>query len=494
MNFLNELTVLLKARYPILYISTYEEERLEYIIKYCTKKFVSRTYYSWDFVDGYQGNPNDSGFAAKNPLEALELIEKLTAETACVFVLKDYDNFLKDFSIIRKLKNLSKSLKTQPKNIIIISSEVNIPETLREFITLIEFPLPNYNEIKTELSRLMLSLQENISEEFLITLTTACQGLSLERIRRVLSKIIAQSGRIDKSSPQLILEEKKQIIQQTQILEFTLTDKKITDLGGLDNFKDWLKLRSEAFLPAAKDYGLPYPKGLLLVGVQGTGKSLAAKTVANQWNLPLLRLDFGRLFASLVGESESRVRKMVQIAEALAPCVLWVDEIDKAFAGAQNSGDSGTTSRVLATFLTWLSEKTSPVFVVATANNITWIPPEIIRKGRFDEVFFLALPKKEERKAIFEVHLKKVRPERIKDFELSLLSEVSKEFSGAEIEQVVIEAMRIGYSQGRDFKTEDLLEAIQKIVPLSRTKNKELTLLQEWFEAGNVLSASKYKD
>ena len=493
MNFLNEFVLLLKARYPIIYIATSEEERLEYVIKYCTKKYVSQTYYSWDFVDGYQGNPNDTGFAAKNPLEALELVDKLTAETASVFVLKDYDNFLKDLSIIRKVKNLSRALKTQPKNIIIISPEVNIPDTLREFVTVIEFPLPTYHEINEELLRLMTSLKQDIADDLLLSLTTACQGLSLERIRRVLSKVIAQSGSIDRSSPPLVLEEKKQIIQQTQLLEFSLTDKKITDLGGLDNFKEWLKLRSEAFLPAAKEYGLPYPKGLLLVGVQGTGKSLAAKTVANEWNLPLLRLDFGRLFASLIGQSESRVRKMIQIAEALSPCVLWVDEIDKAFAGAQNSGDSGTTSRVLATFLTWMSEKASPVFVVATANNIEWIPPEIIRKGRFDEVFFLSLPKKEERQAIFDVHLRKVRPNRIEEFELCLLSDLSKDFSGAEIEQVVIEAMRIGYSKGRDFNTEDLLASIQKIVPLSRTKNKELTLLQKWFESGNVVSASKYR-
>jgi len=388
MNFLNEFVLLLKARYPILYISTSEEERLEYIIKYCTKKYVTRTYYSWDFVDGYKGNPNDTGFAAKNPLEALELIEKLTPETASVFILKDYDNFLKDLSVIRKLKNLSKVLKTQPKNLIIISPEINIPDTLKELITVIEFPLPTYQEINEELLRLVTSLQQDVSDELLLNLTTACQGLSLERIRRVLSKVIAKTGTIDISSPKLVLEEKKQIIQQTQLLEFCVADKHIGDLGGLDNFKDWLKLRAEAFLPAAKEYGLPYPKGLLLVGVQGTGKSLAAKTVANEWKLPLLRLDFGRLFASLIGQSESRVRKMIQMAEALSPCILWVDEIDKAFAGAQSNGDSGTTSRVLATFLTWLSEKTSPVFVVATANNIEWIPPEIIRKGRFDEVFF----------------------------------------------------------------------------------------------------------
>lgn len=492
MNFLNDFVLLLKARYPIIYITTNEEERIEYLIRYCAKKYVNRTYYSWDFVDGYRGNPNDNGFAARNPLEALELIDKLTPETASIFILKDYDNFLKDFSVIRKLKNLSKNLKTQPKNIIIISAEVNIPDTLKEFITVIEFPLPNYNEILEELNRLISSLQQDISEEIILNIATACQGLSLERTRRVLSKVIAKYGEINDLSPLLILQEKQQIIQQTQLLEFCLADKSVSDLGGLDNFKDWLRLRQNAFSPAALDYGLPYPKGLLLVGVQGTGKSLAAKTIAAEWQLPLLRLDFGRLFASLVGQSESRVRKMIEIAEAMSPCVLWVDEIDKAFAGAQGNGDSGTTSRVLATFITWLAEKTTPVFVVATANNVDCIPAEILRKGRFDEMFFLNLPTREEREAIFEVHLKRCRPEIADQYPLKLLGDLSKDFSGAEIEQVVIEAMRFGFSESREFTNEDLVNSIQNLVPLARTKSKELNALKEWSEGGNVTSASKY--
>jgi SpoVK/Ycf46/Vps4 family AAA+-type ATPase len=493
MNFLNEFVLLLKARYPIIYISTTEEERIEYLIRYCTKKYVARTYYAWDFVEGYQGNPNDIGFAARNPLEALDLIEKLTPETAAIFILKDYDNFFKDFSIIRKLKNLSKTLKTQPKNIIIISSELNIPDSLKEIVTVLKFPLPIYSEILEELNRLTTSIQQEIDQATLYNITTACQGLSLERIRRVLSKIIAKYGEINEASPAIILQEKQQIIQQTQLLEFCLNDKSVSDLGGLDNFKSWLKLRTGAFSQDALNYGLPYPKGLLLVGVQGTGKSVAAKTIAYEWKLPLLRLDFGRLFASLVGQSEQRVRKMIEIAEALSPCVLWVDEIDKAFAGAQSSGDSGTTSRVLSTFITWLSEKDSAVFVVATANNIDSIPAEILRKGRFDEMFFLGLPTREEREAIFTVHLNKYRPNALSNFQVKLFSELSKEFSGAEIEQIVIEAMRLGFNETREFSNEDILTSIQNLVPLARTKSKELNILKEWSESGNVTSASKYQ-
>lgn len=491
MNFLSDFILLLKARYPLIYIVTSEEERVEYLLKYSTRKYLARTCYSWDFIDGYKGNPNDIGFAARNPLEALNLPDKLTPETGAIFILKDYDNFLKDFSIIRKLKNLGKTLKTQPKNIIIVSSELALPDSLKELVTIVEFPLPSYQEIFDELNRLVKSLQQSVKDETINKLTSACQGLSMERIRRVLSKIIAQYGEINDSSIILVLEEKKQIIQKTQLLEFCLADKTLSDLGGLDNFKSWLKIRSNAFsLPALK-YGLPYPKGLLMVGVQGTGKSLAAKVIAHEWNLPLLRLDFGRLFASLVGQSESRIRNMIAIAEALSPCILWVDEIDKAFTNSQNSGDNGTTNRVLATFITWLSEKTSPVFVVATANNIDWIPPEVIRKGRFDEVFFLALPNFQERQAIFKVHLSKVRPEKIKNYEIELLSKVTKNFSGAEIEQVIIEAMRVGFSENRDFTTEDMLNVSQRFVPLADTKSQEINQLMEWAESGKVILASK---
>jgi len=471
MKFLKDFIILLKARYPIIYISTLEEERIEYLLKYSSKKYISRVCYVWNFVEGYQGNPNNKGLATKNPLEALEFIEKLTPETKAIFILKDFDNFLKDFSIIRKLKNLGKSLKTQSKNIVIISTEVNIPDSLRELVTVVNFPLPTLQEICEELKRLTESLDQKISNDELLRLGAACQGLSLERIRRVLSKIIAEYGEIDGvNSFSFILTEKKQIIEQSQLLEFCIASKKMLDLGGLNNLKNWIKIRSNAFSQQALEYGLPYPKGLLLVGVQGTGKSVAAQIIACEWNLPLLRLDFGRLFGSLVGQSESRIRRVIELVETLAPCILWIDEIDKIFATSQSNGDNGTTNRVLATFITWLSEKSSPVFVVATANNIDWIPPEVIRKGRFDETFFLSLPNLKEREAIFNVHLKKVRPKTLDNYQFELLSTVTKNFSGAEIEQIVIEAMRVGFNEKREFNMEDLLTVIQKSVPLAKTK------------------------
>nr|BCG67673.1 conserved protein [Haptophyceae sp. NIES-3900] len=490
MSFTNEFESLLRARYPLIYIPTYEEERAEYLIKACARKLGISVVYSWDFISGYVGNPNDSGFAIRNPLQALELIEKLTERTPAIFILKDFDSFLNDVSILRKLKNLSRLLKRQPKNLVIIAPEVNIPSTLTEIFTLVELDLPTAEEINKELTRLLKSLDKPLSEELLESLTRSCQGLSLERIRRVLSKIVMNYGEVNVESLGLILSEKKQVISQTKILDFYPTQTKIRDVGGLENLKLWLRRRSGGFSQKASNYGLPAPRGVLLLGIQGTGKSLTAKAIANEWNLPLLRLDIGRLFGGIVGESESRVRQMIQSSEALAPCVLWIDEIDKAFSGIKSSGDSGTTSRVLGTLITWLSEKTSPVFIVATANAIDSLPLELIRKGRLDEIFFIGLPKQKEREQIFQVHLSKVRPQTWSKFDIMTLGKLSDKFSGAEIEQVIIESMHLAFSEDREFTDYDIIQSIKQFVPLANTEKEQIETLEEWAQLGRVRLAS----
>jgi SpoVK/Ycf46/Vps4 family AAA+-type ATPase len=290
----------------------------------------------------------------------------------------------------------------------------------------------------------------------------------------------------------LILEEKRQTIRQTQILDFYPTTANMSDIGGLDNLKDWLFRRGGAFSDQARQYGLPHPRGLLLVGIQGTGKSLTAKAIAHHWHLPLLRLDVGRLFAGLVGESESRTRQMIQLSEALAPCILWIDEIDKAFSGADGRGDAGTSNRVFGTFITWLAEKSSPVFVVATANNVQTLPPEMLRKGRFDDIFFVGLPTQEERKLIFSVHLERLRPHTLKNYDLDRLAYETPDFSGAEIEQTLVEAMHIGFSQNRDFTMDDILQAASQTVPLARTAQEQIQFLQNWADSGKARLASRH--
>lgn len=491
MSFRDELSLLVRSRYPLIYIPTREEERAEGAIAQCAQGIGDRAVYTWDYVDGYQGNPTDNGFGKRNPLQALELIEKVPASAAALFVLRDYHRFLDDIAISRKLRNLLKLLKSQPKNIIILSAQLTIPDELSSMMTVLEFPLPTKDEIRTEVERLLGATGSQLSPQDTDELIRSCQGLALERIRRVLARGIAAHGTFEPDDIELILEEKQQTIRQTQILEFYPAKAQISDIGGLDNLKDWLLKRGGAFSERARQYGLPHPRGLMLVGIQGTGKSLTAKAIAHHWHLPLLRLDVGRLFGGLVGESESRTRQMIQLAEALAPCILWIDEIDKAFAGFDGKGDSGTTSRVFGTFVTWLAEKTSPVFVVATANNIQALPPEMLRRGRFDELFFVGLPSQDERVAIFNVHLSRLRPHNLSAYDLKRLAYETPDFSGAEIEQSIIEAMHIGFSQNRDFTNDDVLEAVSQIIPLARTAQQQIEALQDWARSGKARLASR---
>ena len=491
MGFQDELSLLLRARYVLIYIPTQEEERAEAAIEACADHQGSRNVYTWDFVDGYQGNLNDAGFGRRNPLQALEFVEKLPAASAAVFILRDFHRFLDDIAVSRKLRNLSRLLKAQPKNIIILSAQLTIPDDLREAVTVLEFPLPQVDDIQGEVSRLLQATGNTLPPRIMDELIRSCQGLSIDRIRRVLARGIAAHGTFQPEDIDLILEEKRQTIRQTQILDFYPASERISDIGGLDNLKDWLMTRGGAFSEKARQYGLPHPRGLLLAGIQGTGKSLSAKAIAHHWHLPLLRLDVGRLFAGLVGESESRTRQMIQLSEALAPCVLWIDEIDKAFSGLDGRGDSGTTNRVFGTFITWLAEKTSAVFVVATANNIQSLPPEMLRRGRFDEIFFVGLPSQAERQAIFSVHLSRLRPQSLQNYDLRRLAYETPEFSGAEIEQAIVEAMHLGFSQNRDFTTDDILEAASQMVPLARTAQSQIEALQAWAAAGKARLASR---
>jgi len=306
----------------------------------------------------------------------------------------------------------------------------------------------------------------------------------------VLSKIIATYKTINANSISILLSEKKQIIGQTEILEYWSVNEKITNIGGLPNLKDWLKKRKTSFGIQASNYGLPTPRGLLLVGIQGTGKSLTAKAIGNEWQLPLLKLDVGKLFGGIVGESESRLRQMINVAETLSPCILWIDEIDKAFNTNDSRSDSGTSSRVLGTFISWLSEKTKPVFVVATANNVELLPLEIIRKGRFDEIFFLDLPQMQEREQIFKIHVQDFRPNTWKSFDYNKLAQLSDSFSGAEIRQSIVEAMYHAFYEEREFTTQDICDALNELIPLAQLENAQMIKLQNWASSGRIRLAS----
>jgi SpoVK/Ycf46/Vps4 family AAA+-type ATPase len=309
----------------------------------------------------------------------------------------------------------------------------------------------------------------------------AALGLTLAEAENVFAKTIVTDGVLDSNDVSAIYAEKRQIIRKSGLLEYYDVDEAFGDVGGLQELKKWLGRRNRAFSAEAASFGLPAPKGILLLGVQGCGKSLTAKAVAGKWKLPLLRFDIGKMFGSLIGSSEENIRRAIQVAESVSPAILWVDEIDKAFAGVGGGGgsDAGTSSRVFGTFLTWLSEKTSPVFVIATANDISHLPPELLRKGRLDEIFFVDLPNAEERREIFSIHIQK-RNRKPEQFDLDTLVTRSLGFSGAEIEQVIISALHDAFYEGTDLTDASLLQAVDETIPLARTMDKEIIELQEW--------------
>nr|YP_010873107.1 hypothetical protein ycf46 [Nemalion vermiculare]WGV34319.1 hypothetical protein ycf46 [Nemalion vermiculare] len=491
MYFQKELEVLVKSSCSLIYIRTHEEDRLESIVRDISLNDLSQVVYTWNFIEGYTAGANVTQDAKKNPLQALEFIEKFNRDADAIFFLKDFNLFIGDMAVLRKMRNLSSKLDLSNQVIIISGTDLELPVELSHVIHKLTMPLPTKQEILLELKRLFSVLNKTLNQQSLNSIAHIFQGLSFSQIRQITAKVLVLQYN-QAFDPDVIYREKQKQVQQTSLIEIYKSDVVLKDIGGIDNLKEWLRKRSNSFSELSLNYGLPYPKGILLVGLQGTGKSISAKAIANEWNLSLLRLDIGRLFAGVVGESEANTRSMIQIAEASAPCVLWIDEIDKAFSRQVGSGDSGTTNRVLATLLTWLSEKLSPVFVVATANNVTEIPIEVMRKGRFDEIFFLNLPSRHERQKIFEVHLQKVRPNTWHRYHTKCCAKYSELFSGAEIQQVVTEAMYTAFNEKREFNSLDLLNAIDDIVPLAFTDSENIRRLQKLASLGKFRMASKF--
>lgn len=459
-QFIGQLSLLIKSRQSLLLLETKEEFRAEYTLRNFVKQATNRTFFCWDFVTGFNHMPANNKVAVKNPFQALDYIENLEPDLPALIVLKDFQNFFDDLSIIRKIKLLERKLKGQPKTVIFLTSEQSVNTEIQNLLINVDFPLPTRSEIQLELEKVIESLQADVSLKTQEQLIQACLGLSLESIRLILSKILISKKTFSNQTIQLIYAEKIQLLNQNQILQYWQNNANLNDLGGLEELKNWLKVRENAFSDQAREYGLPNLRGIVLVGLPGTGKSLAAKAISGELNLPLLQLDVGKLFGGIVGESESRIREMIKIAETLSPCVIWIDEIDKAFSKTTSTSDSGTSSRVLSTFLTWLAEKQSSVFIVATANDIQNFPKEMFRKGRFDKTFVIDLPTEDERKQIFTVLLTKKRPDNLSQFDLIDLAKQTKFFTGADIQQIIIDAMYKAFSQNREFNQDDLIQEI----------------------------------
>ncbi len=480
----SEIAVLIRAKYPIISLVSWEEQRVEETItKVC--KDLNRTLHTWTVTQGMKPPVNRTTGPAKpttlpGELEALALVHEAPEFT--VFLIKDFHPYMKDYRVVRLLRDLAFRLRSRSQTIILVSPVLNLPADLEKDVTVLDFPLPNFKEIDECLSKVIDAVKTNPNVDTTIRdldrelLVKSAQGLTMDEIESVFARSLVEKKKFDLDA---ILKEKKQIIRKSGILEYYAPDAEIKDVGGLELLKDWLDKRTKSFTDKAREFGIPAPKGILLLGVQGCGKSLCAKAVAAQWNLPLLKLDVGRIFGSLVGSSEENMRKAIKVAESVAPCVLWLDELEKGFAGTGSSNDSGTTSRVFSTFLTWMQEKTAPVFIIGTANDVTSLPPELLRKGRFDELFFIDLPDGKEREQIFKIHLEKRKRDTSK-FQLKTLAKNTDGFSGAEIEQVVIGALYTAFDEDRDLAQKDLLAEAKAAVPLSVMMSEDIDELRTW--------------
>jgi len=486
-----EISILIQAQYPLIYLVTSEEERCEQAISTIAQAKPQRRVFVWTVTQGMiertdNGQPRTTQQSTLSPQAALEWVirqREPSNNPTGIYIFKDLHPFKDDATVTRLLRDAIANFKGTQKTIILMSPLQQIPIELEKEVVVLDFALPDMAELNQVLSsQLEQSKSRRITTEGREKLLKAALGLTKDEAEKVFRKAQVCKGCLTEEEVDIVLSEKKQLIRRNGILEFIEEDETLDAVGGLEELKRWLRQRSNAFTERAREYGLPQPKGMLILGVPGCGKSLIAKTTSRLWGLPLLRLDMGRVYdGSMVGRSEANLRNALKTAESISPAILFIDELDKAFAGGTGSADSdgGTSSRIFGSFLTWMQEKTSPVFVMATANRIERLPGEFLRKGRFDELFFVDLPTKEERQDIFKIHLSKRRLD-ISRFDLEQLSNVSDGFSGAEIEQGLIAAMYEAFAQDREFTQLDIIAAIKSTLPLSKTMTEQVSALRDW--------------
>lgn len=509
-SFQRTLTELIRARHPVLLVETQEPDRVVDAVEDLLAKGSiprGRAVRQYTLTNGLHARDSAGG---RRVLPEDALLEAIKAMEPTVFVFLDLHHQLgvggrpAEPGLVRAILDVAHAFKSGPvpHTLLIVAPGLTLPVDLEKVVTVVDLPLPDATEIAGALESIMSANRDAIRDELegddRMRLIQAAQGLTLWEAENAFARAIVTDRVLNADDIALILEEKRQTIRKSGLLEFIPPAGSLDEVGGLDNLKRWLLKRDGAWLPEAAEWSLPAPKGLLITGVPGCGKSLTAACVSAQWGLPLLRLDVGRVFSGLVGSSEQNMRNALKLAEAVAPSILWIDEIEKGFGSVGGGGDSGTSQRVFGTFLTWMQEKKSPVFVIATANKIDALPPEFLRKGRFDEIFFVDLPTRLEREDIWKLHLDRrlsgeskaaggfdTAPEA-----LAKLSTVSEGFSGAEIEQAVVGACFDAFAERRSVTIDDLLRTVENTVPLSVTQAEQITRVREWAESRAVAATS----
>ncbi|MFI7075750.1 AAA family ATPase [Micromonospora sp. NPDC049903] len=511
LSFRDALSQMLKARFPILYIESSEEQRavaeVAAVAHDAALVRTPRAVWTWSMTTGLVQPDGGWRTGTTDPADALDAALRIDQPSVVIF--KDLHTSHGDgerpgnAGVVRRLRDVAAAFKSGavPRTLILVSPVLRIPVELEKDVTIVDFPLPSETEIRQVLEaiihansadgRIQITLDDLGRERF----AKAALGLTLHEAENAFARAMVNDGVLDGRDLDVVHEEKRQTVRKSGLLEFVEADVNLADVGGLENLKRWLAKRDGSWLAEAAAYGLPAPRGVLITGVPGCGKSLTAKAIAAAWELPLLRLDVGRVFAGLVGSSEQNMRTAIRTAEATAPCVLWVDEIEKGFAGG--GGDSGTSTRVFGSFLTWMQEKNRPVFVIATANDIEKLPPELLRKGRFDEIFFVDLPTRAERAAIWRVHLaRRLRNPAVAgglaldETLLAELADLSEGYSGAEIEQAVIAGLFDAFGERRPLLRDDLAQAVVSMVPLSVTQAERIDAIRTWADARAVAATA----
>ena len=499
-----ELDYQIRASRPIIYICTHEERRVMTAFKALGERDNKNwTLLSWDIADGLKAETDyqiPDGYM--NQLKTLDWFRHVDAykeEGYQILIAKDFQKLMGDDGnqgqtekqVIRLLRNMAGEFMDQRKVVIIIGTKLFLPPELEKVAAVIDWPLPEHVDIEEKVNKMILDAKalpkmktkfklDYKSDEF-YDIVQAFRGLSLDEVELLTTYMMLTEKGLESGK---ISSKKRDIIRKAGIVDWIEIKDDMNSVGGLNELKAWLVSRKQVFTPEAKVYGLPDLKGVLLLGVQGAGKSLSVKSIGGTFELPVLRLDMGKVFSGLVGSSEENIRSAIKVAESVSPCILWIDEIDKGFSGSasSNASDGGTTSRVLGTFLTWMQEKTAPVFVVATANDVSNLPPELLRKGRFDEIFFVDLPSEEDRKEILSIHLSK-RGRDPSLFELKQLAMRSKSLTGAEIEAAIVSGMFNAFSDGgRELNSADIEKAIKEMVPLAVTMKEKIEDLRAWAE------------
>ena len=477
------LITYLQAGYPGLAVITSEEARAEAEIATACKT-AGRNLLAWSSTEGLVDLAESRTTPCPDPLDVLQILNGMfsTQEPRFVVLVRDLQLHLDqtDPMLIRRLKDTLRVAKTNGHTIILLGCRLMLPKELEHEITGIDLDLPNAPALAAVLDAIVAGTEglESPEPEIRESAIQNALGLTTTEAENIFALSIVEAGRID---PKIIAREKATALRKNGLIEIIQTSTCLTDVGGLGNLKQWLQRRTGAFGQSAKTYGLPAPKGLLIVGIPGTGKSLTAKATSSAFGLPLLRLDMGRVFGGIVGQSEANLRSVIQTAEAISPCVLWIDEIEKGFSGSKSSGstDGGTSSRVFGSFLSWMQEKDKPVFVVATANDVSQLPPEFLRKGRFDEMFFVDLPDLTERAQIWDIVIKR-HGRNPDDFDTTAMSRAADQFTGAEIDAVFVEALHEGFFENREPTDLDLANAITRTVPLAKLMDRQINSLRTW--------------